>query len=108
LRRRRSGSRWRSRDRHDAGAETALQIAVTGDAVSERESERFGGLSRGADSLGCVGLGEIDEAFVWLERGFQQRNGWLIHMRDNPRYDPLRTDPRYLDLVRRMNFPERS
>jgi len=55
-----------------------------------------------------IGLGEIDEAFVWLERGFQQRNGWLIHMRDNPRYDPLRTDPRYLDLVRRMNFPERS
>ena len=55
-----------------------------------------------------IGLGEVDEAFVWLERGFQQRNGWLIHMRDNPRYDPLRTDPRYLDLVRRMNFPERS
>jgi serine/threonine protein kinase/tetratricopeptide (TPR) repeat protein len=52
-----------------------------------------------------LGLGDVDEAFVWLERGFQQRNGWLIHMRDNPRYDPLRTDPRYLALVRRMNFP---
>jgi serine/threonine protein kinase/Flp pilus assembly protein TadD len=55
-----------------------------------------------------IGLGEIDEAFVWLERGFQQRNGWLIHIRDNPRYDPLRADPRYLDLVRRMNFPDRD
>jgi serine/threonine-protein kinase len=55
-----------------------------------------------------LGLGEVDEAFVWLERGFQQRNGWLIHMRDNPRYDRLRSDPRYLDLVRRMNFPGRS
>jgi serine/threonine-protein kinase len=28
----------------------------------------------------------------------------LIHIRDNPRYDPLRGDPRYIDLVRRMNF----
>jgi len=55
-----------------------------------------------------IGLGEIDEAFVWLERGFQQRNGWLIHIRDNPRYDPLRADPRYLNLVRRMNFPDRD
>ena len=48
----------------------------------------------------------MDEAFAWLERGFQQRNGWLIHIRDNPRYDRLRGDPRYLDLVRRMNFPD--
>ena len=55
-----------------------------------------------------LGLGEIDEAFAWLERGFQQRNGWLIHMRDNPRYDRLRGDSRYLDLVRRMNFPEEA
>ena len=54
-----------------------------------------------------LGLGEVDEAFAWLERGFQQRNGWLIHIRENPRYDRLREDPRYLDLVRRMNFPDR-
>jgi TolB-like protein/Tfp pilus assembly protein PilF len=52
-----------------------------------------------------LGLGEVDEAFTWLERGFQQRNGWLIHIRDNPRYDGVRQDPRYLDLVRRINFP---
>ena len=39
---------------------------------------------------------------------FQQRNGWLIHISENPRYDRLRGDPRYLDLVRRMNFPRRA
>jgi serine/threonine protein kinase/tetratricopeptide (TPR) repeat protein len=55
-----------------------------------------------------LGLGEVDEAFAWLERGFQQRNGWLIHIRENPRYDCLRGDPRYVDLVRRMNFPARD
>jgi tetratricopeptide (TPR) repeat protein len=52
-----------------------------------------------------LGLGQVDEAFGWLEQAFQQRNGWLIHIRENPRYDRLRADPRYLDLVRRMNFP---
>ena len=55
-----------------------------------------------------LGLSEVDEAFAWLKRGFQQRNGWLIHIRENPRYDRLRDDPRYLDLVARMNFPEPS
>ncbi len=55
-----------------------------------------------------IGLGDVDEAFAWLEQAFQQRNGWLIHIRENPRYDRLRADPRYLDLVRRMNFPDRT
>jgi len=53
-----------------------------------------------------IGLGNADEAFRWLEIAFQQRNGWLIHMRENPRYDRLRGDPRYVGLVRKMNFPE--
>jgi len=53
-----------------------------------------------------LALGNLDEAFAWLERAFQQRNGWLIHMRENPRYDRLRSDPRYLDLIGRMKFPE--
>jgi TolB-like protein/Tfp pilus assembly protein PilF len=52
-----------------------------------------------------VGLDDPDNAFAWLDKAFQQRNGWLIHIRDNPRYDRLRSDARYVDLVRRMNFP---
>jgi TolB-like protein/tetratricopeptide (TPR) repeat protein len=52
-----------------------------------------------------LGLGDVDQAFAWLDKAFEQRNGWLIHIRENPRYDRLRTDARYLDLVRRMNFP---
>jgi len=52
-----------------------------------------------------VGLDDLDEAFAWLDKAFSQRNGWLIHIRENPRYDRLRADARYLDLVRRMNFP---
>jgi hypothetical protein len=43
--------------------------------------------------------------FAWLDKAFEQRNGWLLHIKQNQRYDSLRTDPRYLDLVRRMNLP---
>jgi serine/threonine-protein kinase len=55
-----------------------------------------------------IGLGNLDEAFRWLQTAIEHRTGWLIHIRENPRYDSLRGDPRYLDLVRRMQFPTES
>ncbi len=52
-----------------------------------------------------VGLGDKEQAFAWLDKAFEQRNGWLLHVKENQRYDSLRTDARYIDLVRRMNLP---
>jgi hypothetical protein len=42
---------------------------------------------------------------VWLDKAVEQRNGWLLHIKGNPRYDTLRPDPRYTDLVRRIGLP---
>jgi len=53
-----------------------------------------------------TGLGENDKALEWLERAYQDRNGWMPFLQVEPRLDPLRSDPRFQDLVRRMNFPE--
>src|SRR6266849_4944585 len=52
-----------------------------------------------------IGLGEKEQAFTWLDEAFKQRNGWLFHVKGNPRYDSLRSDPRYTDLVRRIGLP---
>lgn len=49
-------------------------------------------------------LGEIDRAFEWLERTAAERGPVFDLVRD-PRIDPLRDDPRFRDLVRRMNLP---
>jgi hypothetical protein len=76
------------------------------DELQEMSSRRYVA-ARGIAEI-HIGLGDLDQAFVWLERAFTQRNGWLIHIRENPRYDRLRADPRYLDLVRRMSFPDRG
>ncbi len=51
-----------------------------------------------------MGLGDNEQAFTWLDKALEQRNGWLIHMKENQRYDGLRNDTRYKDLVRRMNL----
>ncbi|MCM3902905.1 MAG: protein kinase [Pyrinomonadaceae bacterium] len=51
-------------------------------------------------------LGDKDKAFEWLEKDFQARNGKLVEVRWQLQSEALRDDPRYQDLLRRMNLPE--
>jgi TolB-like protein/Tfp pilus assembly protein PilF len=50
-------------------------------------------------------LGEKDEALAWLEKGYEDRSGWLIYLKVDPMFAPLRADPRFADLVRRVGLP---
>ncbi len=52
-----------------------------------------------------LGLGEKDEAFRWLEKGYQERSVCMQYTKQDPRLAPLHGDPRYADLVRRLAFP---
>jgi TolB-like protein len=51
-------------------------------------------------------LGETDEALGWLEIGYRERAAWMVILKVDPRFDGLRSDPRFQDLMCRMNFPE--
>jgi len=54
-----------------------------------------------------IGLGQKEEALTWLERAYEQRGSYLIlYLKVDPVWDPLRDDPRFQALLRRMNFPE--
>jgi serine/threonine-protein kinase len=68
------------------------------------------GVGRGVVPNGLAlihtGLGEHAEAFEWLERAYQERNGWMAFLQVEPRFDPLREEPRFQDLLRRMNLRE--
>jgi eukaryotic-like serine/threonine-protein kinase len=52
-----------------------------------------------------VGLGEKDQAFEWLERAYQEHSSWLSYLNVESRLDPLHSDPRFADLVRRVGLP---
>jgi TolB-like protein len=56
----------------------------------------------------CAQLGDKDGAFEWLEKAYAQHDGRLFTLKVAPYWDPLRDDPRFEDLLRRMNFPESS
>jgi serine/threonine-protein kinase len=53
-----------------------------------------------------AGLGEKEEALAWLEEGYKERAFQMQFLKVEPRWDPLRNDPRFIDLVRRVGFPE--
>jgi serine/threonine-protein kinase len=51
-----------------------------------------------------IGMGETEHALDWLERCHGERRGWLAYLKVSPIFDPLRGQPRFEALVRRMNL----
>ena len=49
-------------------------------------------------------LGNYDEAFQWLDRAFNVTSRSLINLKVHPRYDALRSDPRFQELLRKMGL----
>ena len=52
-----------------------------------------------------VEAGDVEKAVDWLERAYEQRDPNMLYIGSLPFYDPLRSDPRFQDVVRRMNLP---
>jgi eukaryotic-like serine/threonine-protein kinase len=53
-----------------------------------------------------LGLGDKDAAFALLERAVDTHAGGLVFLAVDPRYDPVRQDPRFLRVLRRIGFPD--
>ena len=51
-------------------------------------------------------LGESNEAFVWLEKAYQERDPQLTYLKAGRRFEPLREDPRFAQFVRRVGLPD--
>ncbi len=56
-------------------------------------------------ALVYIGLGDKDQAFAWLEKAYQAHSNDMSNLKQDPMFDPLRSDARFQDLLRRMNFP---
>jgi eukaryotic-like serine/threonine-protein kinase len=56
-------------------------------------------------ALVYAGLGEKDQAFTWLEKAHKERSFQIQWITIDPRWDSLRSDPRFADLVRRIGLP---
>jgi len=53
----------------------------------------------------CAALGKKNEAFTWLNQSYELRSEHLLYLKVEPEVDPLRSDPRFADLVQRVGLP---
>jgi hypothetical protein len=55
-----------------------------------------------------AGLRDNDQAFMWLEKAFMERRDRMTWLNVDPLLDPLRADPRFDELVRRVGLPTKG
>jgi tetratricopeptide (TPR) repeat protein len=72
--------------------------------LAELEKEEPSPFGAWALAIMYTALGENDKAFQWLN--YQPTHGWLPWFSVDPEFYPLRTDPRFKELVRKWNLPE--
>ena len=78
-------------------------------AIIKQLEERF---AKGEESAAIqiavvyIQLGDKEKTFEWLEKAFQVRGVELSRIRTGVTFKPIRDDPRYKDLLKRMNLPE--
>lgn len=61
-----------------------------------------------ADSIALIhsGLGQMDEAFEWLDKAYEQRSHWLVWLRVLPIFDSMRSDERFNVMLKKMRLDE--
>jgi TolB-like protein/tetratricopeptide (TPR) repeat protein len=68
------------------------------------QRRKAGYVPAGAFVNAYLGLGENDQAFVWLEQAYKEQSNILQFLKVHPYFDPIRGDPRFADLVRRTGL----
>ena len=57
-------------------------------------------------AVAYIGMGNNDQALLWLEKAYREHSASLTALKVDPTYDPLRRDPRFQDLLRRVGLSE--
>ncbi|MGH9368185.1 MAG: protein kinase domain-containing protein [Thermoanaerobaculia bacterium] len=62
-------------------------------------------VSRHDLAVASLALGEKEQALDWLEKAYEDRNWWMPFLKVDPRFDALRSEPRFQALLRRIGLP---
>lgn len=57
-------------------------------------------------ALVYLGLGNSDETLKWLEKAYTERDPHMVFLGVDPKWDVLRSDPRFINLINRLRFPQ--
>jgi adenylate cyclase len=101
-----SGSPERAREdaavRDAAGYQRSVQLWIE----HLRESSKREYVSPMGMAMAYARLGKAEQVLAWLEEAYRQHDPALSGLKVDPLFDFLRSNPRFQDLLRRMNFPD--
>jgi TolB-like protein/DNA-binding winged helix-turn-helix (wHTH) protein len=89
--------------RTKAGGKAALRDWMR---AAEKEYLRGAQLASFAFAFTYASLGDRDNAFRWLEKAYQERNWCILYLKADPVWEPIRSDPRFANLLRRVGLPQ--
>ena len=69
-----------------------------------KRRSKTGYVPAGAFINAYLGLGDNEQAFVWLERAYVEQSGIMPLLKVHPHFDPIRSDPRFADLLHRVGL----
>jgi tetratricopeptide (TPR) repeat protein len=73
--------------------------------VAELKRRKAAGyIPAGAFVNAYLGLGDNEQAFVWLEPAYQEKSNILMFLKTHPHFDAIRSDPRFADLLHRVGL----
>jgi serine/threonine protein kinase/tetratricopeptide (TPR) repeat protein len=82
-------------------AEEAKKIL---DQLKERSQQTY--VQPGLIAVIHIGLGDKNQAFDWLQKAYEDRSAGLLYLKVDPAFDSLRSDPRFVDLLRKVGFSQ--
>jgi TolB-like protein/tetratricopeptide (TPR) repeat protein len=69
-----------------------------------KERRKAGYVPAGAFVNAYLGLGDNEQAFYWLEQAWKEQSNILQFVKTHPYFDPIRSDPRFVDLIHRVGL----
>jgi len=91
----------------EQGFDSASWKGALTKAIGTRQAQRKTGYSSAYDIAALYAdLGDKEQAFRWLNTAYQERDGKVESLKVDFLLDPLRSDPRFAELVRKMGLPQ--
>jgi tetratricopeptide (TPR) repeat protein len=81
----------------------AVEVLSTLDAMAQH-----GFVSAYTRALVYLGLGNESATFESLDHAYKERSNWMVWLLKDPRWDPVRSDPRFAAIVDRVGFPQEA
>ena len=82
------------------GIDAVIRLVIGG----TRQASRFQYISPGTMGFLFASIGEADSAMVWLDKAYNERANPLVNAAVSPHCEPIRDDPRFIDLLKRMKL----